>query len=92
MTTVRSSPAIADGSVIVGSLDNRVYCLNTADGAYIWNYTTGNSVYSSPAVANGRVYVGSNDNKIYALNVVTGALVWSYTTGDGRMVFFSCGC
>jgi hypothetical protein len=86
---VRSSPAVADGKVYVGStvmveyiLKHKVYCLNASTGAHVWNYTTGLFVESSPAVADGKVYVGSNDKKVYALNASTGAHVWSYTTGS----------
>ena len=41
---VSSSPAVADGKVYVGSYDSKVYCLNAATGAHIWNYTTGDCV------------------------------------------------
>lgn len=78
---VRSSPAVVDGVVYVGSNDHKVYALNAANGASLWNYTTGEPVESSPAVVDGIVYVGSNDNKTYALNATTGALIWNYTTG-----------
>jgi len=60
---VFSSPAVANGTVYVGSEDNNVYALNATTGAKVWSFTTGSSVYSSPAVANGVVYVGSDDNK-----------------------------
>jgi parallel beta-helix repeat protein len=63
--SVTSSPAVVDGRVYVGSLDNRVYALNATNGAFLWSYTTGNSVTSSPAVAGSRVYVGSGDDNVY---------------------------
>jgi len=63
---VRSSPAVADGKVYVGSRDSKVYCLNASTGSLIWSYTTGGFVYSSPAVADGKVYVGSDDFMVYA--------------------------
>jgi outer membrane protein assembly factor BamB len=78
---VLSSPAVANGTVYVGSDDNNLYALNATTGAKVWGYTTGNEVYSSPAVANGTVYVGSDDNNLYALNTTTGKLTWSFTTG-----------
>jgi outer membrane protein assembly factor BamB len=83
---VVSSPAVANGVVYVGSLDNNVYALNAATGALVWNYTTGYAVRSSPAVADNVVYVGSEDDNVYALNATTGALVWNYTTGDYIML------
>jgi outer membrane protein assembly factor BamB len=78
-----SSPAVANGVVYFGSLDNNVYALNASTGAKLWSYPTGSAVYSSPAVANGIVYVGSGDANVYALNASTGAKLWSYTTGLG---------
>jgi outer membrane protein assembly factor BamB/pimeloyl-ACP methyl ester carboxylesterase len=82
--SVYSAPAVTNGVVYVGSLDNNVYALDAATGAKIWNYTTGSQVYSSPAVADGKVYVGSSDYKVYCLNAATGALIWNYTT-SGRV-------
>ena len=38
-----SSPAVANGVVYVGSIDDNVYALNAATGAKLWSYTTGNS-------------------------------------------------
>jgi hypothetical protein len=53
----------------VGSFDGKVYALNATTGAFVWSYTTANSVESSPAVAGGVVYVGSDDDKVYAFGV-----------------------
>jgi outer membrane protein assembly factor BamB len=94
---IDSSPAIADVDgdgqleVIIGSRDNRTYCLNGLTGAQKWNYTTGAEIYSSsPAVADVdgdghlEVLVGSSDKNVYCLNGKTGDIKWSYTTG-GRI-------
>ena len=76
-TSIYSSPAVAGDQVIFGA--DKIYCLNTTNGASLWNYTTpGGSV----AIAEDRVYVGSTDHAIYCLNVSTGEYLWSYTTGD----------
>ena len=79
---VRSSPAITNNKVYIGSKDDKVYCLNADTGAFIWSYTTGNWVDSSPAIYNDKIYIGSFDDKVYCLNADTGAFIWSYTTGD----------
>jgi outer membrane protein assembly factor BamB len=62
-----SHPTIgADGTIYVGSLDNKLYAINP-DGSLKWSYTTGHDVRSSPAIgADGTVYVGSDDKKLYA--------------------------
>jgi outer membrane protein assembly factor BamB len=65
---VRSSPAIAqDGSIVVGSDDDYIYCL-TSTGSLRWRYQTGSAVQSSPAIAqDGSIVVGSEDDYIYCL-------------------------
>jgi len=81
----RSSPAVADGKVFIGSTDCVVYALDKNTGALLWSYATGGAVeFSSPAVADGMVFIGSYDKKLYALNASTGAHIWNYTTG-GRV-------
>jgi len=75
----RSSPAVANGVVYLGSADGKLYAFD-AGGATgcsatpktcspLWSATTGGAIYSSsPAVANGVVYVGSDDRKLYAFD------------------------
>jgi outer membrane protein assembly factor BamB len=81
-SVVYSSPAIANGTLYIGSDDQNVYALNATNGAFDWKYTTGNAVQSSPAVANGVVYIGSEDGNVYALNAATGAVDWTFATGN----------
>jgi len=71
--SLQSSPAIgSDGTVYIGSVDNKVYALNGKSGAKKWEFETGESEYgvrSSPAIgSDGTVYVGSDDKKLYALD------------------------
>lgn len=66
---VRSSPAVGNGVVYVGSDDGKVYAMDAATGAVLWTATTGGEVFSSPAVALGRVYVGSFDEKLYSFGL-----------------------
>ena len=79
---VHSSPAIgSDGTIYVGSGDNRLYAINP-DGTLKWSYATGDSIYSSPAIgSDGTIYVGSGDHSLYAINT-NGTLKWSYATGN----------
>jgi len=80
---VRSTPAIADGVVYVGSNDGNVYALDANTGGLLWNAPVGRGVQSSPAVAGGVVYAGSWDGSLYAFNASNGSQAWNYTTGDG---------
>jgi uncharacterized repeat protein (TIGR01451 family) len=84
-----SSPAVVNGVVYLGSVDQNLYALNASTGARLWSYTTGGAVPSSPAVANGVVYVGSEDGIVYALNASTGAEVWSFAAGSFSFVLSS---
>ena len=58
---VSSSPAIgSDGTVYVGSEDNKLYAINGKSGVKLWEFETGGIVFSSPAIgSDGTVYVGS---------------------------------
>lgn len=62
-----SSPAVAGNIVYCGSVDNRLFALNTNDGSIVWSYQTGGFLFSSPAIANGKVYIASYDGNIYAI-------------------------
>ncbi len=77
---IHSSPAVADGTVYVGSQDSKLYALDAATGAKRWEYKTGSWVESSPAIANGVVYFGSNDGRLYALDAHSGEKLWDFKT------------
>lgn len=66
-----SSPAVANGKVVVGSRwetsFGRLYCLNESTGQEIWNLTTGGAIVSSPTITNGVAYIGSHDGSLYAV-------------------------
>ncbi len=64
-----SSPAIgSDGTVYVGSHDNKLYAINGQSGVKLWEFETGGDVSSSPAIGpDGTLYVGSSDKKVYAI-------------------------
>ena len=64
---VKSSPAVADGVVYVGSGDGRLYALDARTGEEKWSFKTDGGVASSPAVAGGVVYFGSTDGYLYAV-------------------------
>ena len=81
---VESRPAVASGTVYVGSGDDNLYALDASTGHLVWSYTTGGTIDSGPAVAGGVVYIGSGDGKVYALDAATGRRRWAYTT-DGQV-------
>lgn len=80
---IRSSPAVANGTLFIGSLfpDNALYALDAGTGALKWRYQAGGTIRSSPAVDSGIVYFGSDDHYLYALDTATSALLWRFKTG-----------
>jgi outer membrane protein assembly factor BamB len=85
---LRSTPAVVNGKVYIGSDDGNVYCLNADTGQLLWNYYAGfQFVYSrvkpplrsSPMVVDGKLYVGTLGNATICLNAETGALIWKYS-------------
>jgi outer membrane protein assembly factor BamB len=88
---VRSSAAIAENAVYVGSDDGYLYALDLETGVLRWKYRTGSPVASSPAVANGRVFVGSDSGSVYAFLAEgdkrltedrVGLQLWRFDAGD----------
>jgi outer membrane protein assembly factor BamB len=77
---ITSSPAVApDGTIYIGSEDNRLYAFNS-DGSVKWRYETGDHIVATPAIgSDGKVFVGSNDRQLYAINP-DGTLKWIYPT------------
>lgn len=77
----KSSPAVVDGTLYVGSSDGHLYALDAASGALRWKQRTGDVVHASPAVADGVVVVGSWDGRLYAFDAKTGAERWHFQAG-----------
>ncbi|UCE39396.1 MAG: PQQ-binding-like beta-propeller repeat protein [Thermoplasmata archaeon] len=62
-----SSPTVADGKVLVGSTNKKLYCIDEYTGEELWNLTTGGQIVASPTVAYGIVYITSEDGTLYAI-------------------------
>ncbi len=81
---VISSPAVAGGSLYVGSTDGYLYAVDLDSGAMKWKFKTRARVVSSPAVAGGLIYFPSYDGWFYAVDVVTGKLKWRFNNAGER--------
>lgn len=55
---IRSSAAVVDGVVYVGSNNDVFYALDAVSGGVVWQVNLGSNLESSPAVVDGVVYVG----------------------------------
>lgn len=63
-----TTPAVAaDGAVVFGAQDDRVYAVGP-DGALRWAHRTGGDVDGSPVLADdGAVFVGADDGRVHAI-------------------------
>jgi len=64
---LRSSPALDDDILYIGSEDNKFYAVDATNGAKLWDFQTGDKITSSPALVDGILYFGSHDGKVYAI-------------------------
>lgn len=81
--SVYSSPAVLDGMLYVGSLDGKLYALDSETGLQAWNFTAAGPIYSSPAVDSNQVYFLDESGTMYALDAATGAQNWAIALGNG---------
>ncbi len=81
---IRTTPAVYNDTVFVGSYDTNMWALKLADGELVWKFATEGGIASSPAVdgRSGLVLFGSEDHTFHALNYRTGRVMWSYKTKD----------
>lgn len=79
---VKSSAAVGNGMVYVGSDDGVLYAIDAATGTVTWRHSTGGAIEASPLLRGDTVYVGSSDGAMYAIEAKTGARRWRTETGD----------
>lgn len=78
---IKSSPAVAEGKVFVGSTDGYLYAVNATDGTKLWEFWAGSAV-NSPTVGFGKVFITCAGGVAYALNAETGAQIWNKPLGE----------
>lgn len=79
---ILASPLVAEGLVLVGSLDWNFYALDARSGWLAWKHRTGGPVASTAGVFDGLVVFGSADGQVYALQLSDGRLVWRFKAPD----------
>lgn len=74
-----TQPVIADGRVVVSSVDaNTVYAIDEQTGKTIWTRTVGGRVDSAPTIHAGTVLFGCADGNVYCLRLSDGELAWRF--------------
>lgn len=82
---VFSSPAEQKGSIVVGSADGIIYCLNKT-GKLNWKFVTNASVLGSPLIEDGVVYIGGSDHHYRAIDLKNGRLLFEYDSLEGPVM------
>jgi eukaryotic-like serine/threonine-protein kinase len=79
---VKSSPAIVNNIVYIGSSDKHIYAIDVQTGKQRWAVLLDDEVEASPTVIGKMVFIGTLTGTIYALDSVTGAERWRFSAGD----------
>lgn len=85
---IQSSPVYHNGTIICGSDDGVLWCVNESDGGIKWTYTAVRDIQSTPCVADGdgdgtyEVYVGDHNGIFHCIDADTGKEEWEYVTDD----------
>lgn len=77
-----STPALARGMLLIGSIDHAVYGLNARTGRVRWRFDTGGYVYASAAIHGARLFIGDFDGNFHALSIRTGRRLWTHRMGQ----------
>lgn len=81
---IRSVPAVANGSVFVGTVDGTngfVHAIDADTGEQRWRFLVGGPVIGTPVVTDEMVYIASRDQHVYAVDIESGEQRWRFDTG-----------
>jgi outer membrane protein assembly factor BamB/subtilisin family serine protease/5-hydroxyisourate hydrolase-like protein (transthyretin family) len=78
-----STPAAAEGKIVLVTDNGYVVALDSATGKEQWSARIGGSNRSSPTIVENTVYLsGGEDGKIYALDLKSGSIKWTSLVGS----------
>lgn len=76
---------VAEGKVYFGtSCDNKVYCLDAANGGEHWSFFTEGAIRLAPVIHQGKLFIASDDGLIYCLDAANGKLLWAVPVAPTR--------
>lgn len=70
------TPAVYEGTVYFGTLDQILYAVDMASGNEIWSKKFDGAVAATPLIVNNTVYIGTFENRFYALDASSGEDKW----------------
>lgn len=78
-----SSPAAAEGIVVLGCRDRQVHAIHADSGKRAWAFKTRGEVDATAVISDGRVYVPSKDKFLYVLDLKSGKELWKFQAKRG---------
>lgn len=72
------APVLADGKLLLTSLDGGLYALDPETGAEIWHFDAGQGLVSTPVVEGDLVLVSGFGSTLYAVDLADGSERWSF--------------
>lgn len=79
-----SAPVVAEGKVLVSSIDARtVHALDVDGGGQQWSYVATGRVDTPPTVWSGRAIFGCRSGWVYCLRMSDGTLIWRFRAALG---------
>ncbi len=72
-----AGPALADGALIMGTLDGTALALNARDGTERWRTSLSSEVLGTPAAEGDFIALRTGDGRLYGLNAVDGSRRWT---------------
>ncbi|HXD86252.1 MAG TPA: PQQ-binding-like beta-propeller repeat protein [Urbifossiella sp.] len=78
--SIEGAPAIAKGTVYIGSFDKHFYAIDLASGKQKWKTKLGH-IKASPSYRGDKVYVGNLNGEFFCLNAADGKQLWKFETG-----------
>jgi len=79
---IRSTPAVENGILYVGTYDENLYALDAQNGQLLWKFATEGGICSSPTIEGDVLVIGSEDKNVYALDVDQRSVNWLFQTQD----------
>jgi outer membrane protein assembly factor BamB len=77
-----ATPVVADGKVLIASLDGTLYAVDGRTGSIVWRFDTGKGLVSTPVVVGDRVLVGGFDSTLFAVDLNSGREAWSFKASN----------
>ncbi len=78
---VSASPLVMHEKLIVGGLNDTVYCFDQYGNEH-WKFDAHAEIRSSPCGDEEKIFCASTNGLVYALSVSDGSLLWKFKTGS----------